>query len=248
MKNNIIKGIVFLFALIVAQSNYAQGIEFFHGTWAEALAKSKSEGKLIFVDAYAEWCGPCKRMAAQVFPDPKAGEYFNNNFVCLKIDMEKEENAEFASKFPVSAYPTLMFIDDKGALAAKQVGALDVTGLLDLGKKAVGKSDKSVEMQKKYEEGERDPQFLYGYVAALNRAGKPSLKIVNDYLATQKDLTTPLNRTVVYLICLSKIVRPSPRCSPKKSLQTKLKRHVLRPSAKPSSSRMKTYCLMQRLK
>ena len=198
MKNNIIKGIVLLIALVVAQNNYAQGIEFFHGTWAEALAKSKSEGKLIFVDAYAEWCGPCKRMAAQVFPDPKAGEYYNNNFVCMKIDMEKEENAEFASKFPVSAYPTLLFIDDKGALAAKQVGALDVTGLLDLGKKAVGKSDKSVDMQKKYEEGERDPQFLYGYVAALNRAGKPSLKIVNDYLATQKDLTTPFNLGFIF--------------------------------------------------
>lgn len=193
MKKKLIAHFAIVAALFLAVSGQAQGIEFFHGTWAEAQAKAQAEGKLIFVDAFAEWCGPCKRMAAQVFPDPKAGEYFNANFVCLKIDMEKEANADFATKFPVSAYPTLMFIDEKGTIAAKQVGALDVKGLLDLGKKAYAKADKSVELQKRYEAGERDPEFLYSYVAALNRSGKPSLKVVNEYLNTQKDFTTPFN-------------------------------------------------------
>jgi thiol-disulfide isomerase/thioredoxin len=194
MKNTFLTTVVLFFAL-VAQ---AQGIQFFHGTWSEAKAKAQTEGKLIFVDAYAEWCGPCKRMAATVFPDPKAGEYFNENFVCLKIDMEKEENAEFAGKFPVSAYPTLMFIDDKGAIAAKQVGALDVTGLLEFGQKASAKSDKSVELQKRFDAGERAPEFLYNYVSALNRAGKPTLKVVNDYLATQTDLTSAFNLGFIF--------------------------------------------------
>jgi thiol-disulfide isomerase/thioredoxin len=193
MKQKLMAHFAIVAALFLAISGQAQGIEFFHGTWDDAQAKAHAEGKLIFVDAYAEWCGPCKRMAAQVFPDPKAGEYFNANFVCLKIDMEKEENADFAAKFPVSAYPTLMFIDEKGTIAAKQVGALDVKGLLDLGKKAYAKADKSVELQKRYEAGERDPAFLYSYVAALNRSGKSSLKVVNDYLNTQKDFTTPFN-------------------------------------------------------
>lgn len=176
----------------------AQGIEFFHGSWEEALERSKNEGKLIFVDAYAEWCGPCKRMAAQTFPDPKVGEFFNANFVCLKIDMEKRENATFAGKFPVNAYPTLLFIDEKGTLALKQTGALGVDGLLELGQKALGKADKTEELQKRYEAGERDPQFLLQYVKALNRAGKPSLKIVNDYLATQTDFSTPFNLNFIF--------------------------------------------------
>ena len=198
MKKNIFVNLVLFAALCLAQNIQAQGIEFFHGTWAEATAKAQAEGKLIFVDAYAEWCGPCKRMSAQVFPDASVGEYFNANFVCMKTDMEKPENADFASKFPVTAYPTLLFIDDKGSIAAKQVGALDVKGLLDLGKKAFGKSDKSIELQKRYEAGERDPQLISAYVAALNRAGKPSLKIVNDYLGTQTDLTTPFNLGLIF--------------------------------------------------
>jgi thiol-disulfide isomerase/thioredoxin len=94
----------------LSSSIFAQGIEFFHGSWPEALAKAKSEEKLIFVDAFASWCGPCKRMAKESFPDPKVGEVYNASFICLKIDMEKPENAEFAGKYPVNSYPTLIEI------------------------------------------------------------------------------------------------------------------------------------------
>ncbi|HMX40374.1 MAG TPA: thioredoxin family protein, partial [Saprospiraceae bacterium] len=137
-----------LFLLMLAllaggQSLSAQGIEFFHGSWSEARAKAKAEGKIIFVDAYAEWCGPCKRMAREVFTQEKVGDYFNANFVNLKIDMEKADNAEFAGKYPVSAYPTLMFLDSTGKVIQKAVGAKDMAGLLDFATKAQGRSDKS---------------------------------------------------------------------------------------------------------
>jgi len=171
----------------------AQGIEFFHGTWSEALEKAKTEERLIFVDAFASWCGPCKRMSSQTFPDPKAGEFFNANFVNLKIDMEKPENSEFAGKYPVNSYPTLMFIDATGKVVLKEVGAKGVDQLLETGRKALGKNDKSMDFEKKYNEGDRDPKMLFDYVRSLNAAGKSSLKITNEYLNTQKDLTTEFN-------------------------------------------------------
>jgi thiol-disulfide isomerase/thioredoxin len=190
MKLNLIFGALLCLSLPAG----AQGIDFFHGTFDEAKAKAKAEDKMIFVDAYAEWCGPCKRMAAQVFTKPKAGEFFNANFINLKIDMEKEENAVFAGEYPVSAYPTLMVLDAEGKLAQKKVGAMEVEDLIDFGKKAMGKSDKSGEYEQQYNEGKRDPEFLLLYVSALNRVGKPSLKITNEYLNTQSDLTTPFNQ------------------------------------------------------
>jgi thiol-disulfide isomerase/thioredoxin len=171
----------------------AQGIEFFHGTWAEAQAKAQAEEKLIFVDAFASWCGPCKRMARETFPDAKAGEFFNANFVNLKIDMEKPENQDFAAKYPVGSYPTLMFIDPTGKVVLKEIGAKDVDGLLATGRKALGKNDKSADYEKKYNAGDRSPQLMFDYVRSLNAAGKPSLKITNEYLGTQKDLTTEFN-------------------------------------------------------
>lgn len=185
--------VLFAFLSIGFAGARAQGIDFFHGAWPEALAKAKAEQKLIFVDAYASWCGPCKRMAASVFPDPKVGEYFNANFISLKIDMEKPENAEFAGKYPVRAYPTLYFIDGEGKVVQKNVGGMQAEQLIEFGKKALGSTDASVDYEKGYAEGNRDPQFLFDYVRSLNRVGKPSLKITNEYLNTQKDLTTPFN-------------------------------------------------------
>ena len=61
-----------LIALMVcAVPTHAAGIEFFHGTWAEGVAKAKAENKKIFVDFFTEWCGPCLNMALTVFPLPE---------------------------------------------------------------------------------------------------------------------------------------------------------------------------------
>ncbi len=187
-----------IFSIVFLTQNFGQGIEFFHGTWAEALEKAKSENKIIFVDAYAAWCGPCKRMAATVFVDPKAGDFFNPNFINLKIDMEKPENEEFAGKYPVSAYPTLMFINAEGKIVVKDVGGKSLEQLLDFGKRALGTTDNSGKLEEKYASGDRDPQFLYEYIKALNQFGKPSLKIANEYLNSQKDLGTDFNLKFIH--------------------------------------------------
>lgn len=194
----IFSALLTLLLLAKAGNATAQGIEFFHGTWAEALDAAKKEEKIIFVDAFAVWCGPCKRMAAQTFPDPQVGEFFNANFINLKIDMEKPENGEFASKYPVSSYPTLMFIDAGGKIVMKEIGAKDVQQLLQTGQKALGRTDKTGDFEKRYQAGDRDPKLVFDYVRALNAAGKSSLKITNEYLKGQKDLGTEFNLRFIH--------------------------------------------------
>ena len=89
---------VCLIAFAFTMSSRAAGIEFFHGTWAEGVAKAKAENKKIFIDFFTEWCGPCLNMALTVFPQPEVGEAYNKDFVCMKIDAEKGEGVEFARK------------------------------------------------------------------------------------------------------------------------------------------------------
>jgi len=179
--------------LLFAFGTAAQGIEFFRGSWQDALKEARKQDKIIFVDAYAEWCGPCKRMARQVFPNPEVGRFYNQHFINVKMDMEKGEGPAFGKKYPVSAYPTLMYIDYTGEMVQQVRGARQVEGLIRLGKKALSKIDRSGQYAEKYEQGDRDPELIYNYVKALNQAGKPSLKIANHYLDTQEDLTSDFN-------------------------------------------------------
>lgn len=181
-------GILLLFTLAITINTNAQGIEFFQGNWEEALAKAEAEDKLIFVDAYASWCGPCKRMSANVFPDQRVGEFYNQHFVSLKWDMEKDEHGiKFRQKFPVSAFPTLFYIDFTGEVVQQIRGAQMVDQFIDLGRQALSKVDRSDLYAKDYEAGDRSPKLVYSYIKALNKAGKASQPITNDFLRTEFD-------------------------------------------------------------
>jgi thiol-disulfide isomerase/thioredoxin len=188
-------GILFLLFADAAQT---QGIEFIKGTWNEALELAKKQGKPLFVDAYAEWCGPCKRMAATTFKDKEVGEFFNKNFVNIKIDCEKEEGLKFRKDYPVTAFPTLYFIGTDGSVIHRAVGALESKEILRLAELALSKIDYSRDFAAKYEAGDRSPQLMFDYVAALNKSGKSSLRIANEYLRTQNDLKSPFNLEFIF--------------------------------------------------
>jgi thiol-disulfide isomerase/thioredoxin len=191
------KNLILVLLSVVAFTTQAQGIEFFQGTFAEALEKAQKENKLIFMDAYAEWCGPCKKMAATVFKDEKVGKFFNDNFINLKMDMEKGEGPKLSGKFDVSAYPTLLFINGKGDLVHKGVGGLPADQFMNLARTASGKVDNSKAFEKDYAAGKREPELILNYIRALNRSGKPSLKIVNEYLL-KADMANPATLKIIY--------------------------------------------------
>jgi thioredoxin 1 len=110
------------------------GINFFQGTWDEALALAKKENKLIFLDVYATWCGPCKRLDAQTFPNPEVGKYYNDRFINVKVDGEKGEGLTLRQKYAVRGYPTLLFINHKGEVVHRTAGFRDPERFIELGK------------------------------------------------------------------------------------------------------------------
>ena len=77
------------------------GIKFGKQSFAQTLEQAKKENKLIFLDAFASWCGPCKLLDKNVFPKKEVGDYFNANFLNLHIDMEKGEGIEIAKKYSI---------------------------------------------------------------------------------------------------------------------------------------------------
>ena len=169
----------------------AGGIEFFHGTWEEALVKAAAEDKLIFVDAYTTWCGPCKRMAKNVFPLDEVGEVFNANFINVKLDMEKEESVTFRGKHRVSAYPTLFWINGANEAVHTSVGGKQAAGLVSAANAAIAKMDDLPALTAQFEGGERSSKFMFRYVRALVRNQENHAKVANDYLRENKDRKDP---------------------------------------------------------
>lgn len=125
------EGLAFSAGEHITKMSDGEGINFMKGSWSDALAKAKKEDKLIFLDAYASWCGPCKYMARTTFTEAKAGAFFNENFINFKMDMEKNaDGPRLSKKFGLEAYPTLYFIDKNEKMVHFSVGALDVKELL----------------------------------------------------------------------------------------------------------------------
>ena len=168
---------IFLFALLCtflalpAMAQEGKGIQFFKGTFAQALAKAKSEGKPLFVDFYAVWCGPCKKMEKQIFTQPEVGEYFNKHFVAVQLDAEKPENVDAAKTYKVEAFPTLGIFDGEGKALSINVGYMNAQELLAMAKTAVGEVKGFEQLYKEYRQNPNDltiqqdlltlaPQFL----------------------------------------------------------------------------------------
>lgn len=108
-----------------------QGIQFFKGTFDEALVKAKEEKKLIFVDFYAVWCGPCKQMVEKVFVDEEVGKFMNDKFVCMQVDVEKAGwQKETAEKYNVTVLPTLIFFKADASVVTRLAGARDKADFL----------------------------------------------------------------------------------------------------------------------
>ena len=107
------KRVILFICLAVWVLPLAAQIDFRESGFAKALEAAKVENKLVFMDCYTSWCGPCKLMASKEFVQEKAGEYFNPRFVSVKIDMEKGEGVELRKRYDVNAYPTLLVLNVK---------------------------------------------------------------------------------------------------------------------------------------
>lgn len=180
------------------QNEGLKGIQFYKGEFKEALAQAEKEGKLIFIDAYTTWCGPCRRMAANVFPDETVGEFYNANFINMKIDMEKGEGPEIGRKYGVRSYPTFLFVGSDAKVVHTGSGARPVEAFIEMGRDALKRFDKSGDWAKKYESGDRSAETVLAYIKSLNQVGKPSLRIANEYLSAQENLNTAENLEIIF--------------------------------------------------
>ena len=122
-----------------SKKDQKEEITFIENSWPQALKRAGAEGKYIFVDGYATWCGPCKKLKVTTFKDSKAAAFFNKHFVNVAIDMEKGQGPELALKWGLEVYPALFIFDSKGKLLSSREGFVDASELIEFGQQAISK-------------------------------------------------------------------------------------------------------------
>ena len=200
-----------LFSLLLVLPLFSlaqQGMQFEHNlSWNEIKAKAKAENKYIFMDAYTTWCGPCKYMAANIFPMENVGAFFNKNFINVgtQLDTTKNDNEEvkkwyadahaIMKDYKVNVFPTYLFFDPNGKLVHRAIGSSDAEKFLAKAADALNPEKQYYVMLDKYKAGNKDPEFMRkAAISAMEIYDKEnSAAISKEYLATQKDLLTKEN-------------------------------------------------------
>ena len=196
-----------------ASEDNTKGTQFFKGTFAQALAKAKKENKKLMVDCYTLWCGPCRFMATNVFPNDTLGAYMNEHFVCMKLDMEHGEGPERNKTFNVKAYPTFIFFDADG----KEMSRFEGMAMQDdfqkrcerilKGEAPISKEDIQKEKQQRVAEKDtiidegKGVNFIKGsevrFADVLAQAKRENKRVLVDFWATWCHACIQMNKTTL---------------------------------------------------
>lgn len=180
----------FIVLTMVSMTAFSQGVVFQDITFAAALKKAKAEKKLVFVDCYTSWCGPCKQMMKNVFAKEEAGAYFNDKYICLKYDMEKGEGPVLLKRYGVTVFPTCLLITPEGKMQHKIIGdgIIDASGFIKLVEGGLDEKQALGSWIERYQAGCRDKAFLKEYIQRLRIARDATAPVVAEELIA---LSTP---------------------------------------------------------
>ena len=86
--------------------------------------EATQQNKLVFIDFYATWCGPCKNMERNVFSQPEVGDFMAQHFIAAKYDIDKPTGSALAKKYGIRSIPTFLIFDTEGTLLGQITGGM----------------------------------------------------------------------------------------------------------------------------
>jgi thioredoxin-related protein len=158
------------------------GLQFQDITYEQALLKSTSEKKPVFIFCFATWCHFCEYMKDSVLPTAAVGEFYNQNFICIKMDLEKEGKSLNQKTIRAKSFPVLLFMNSQGEMLHRVTGKKDAQDFIQIGKDALDSTKQLRTFVYKYRDGKLSPSQTYEYFKMVDRAGMDNQSLINNYL------------------------------------------------------------------
>lgn len=143
--------------LAFAQNKHIQFLQ--NTPWENVVSIAQKEQKMIMLDCYTTWCGPCQKMSRNIFTNDSVADYFNQNFINAKFDMENGEGIELAKKFQIMAYPSFLYFDSQGNLIHKRLGYMNEKEFITEGKNAQNPESQLYTLKTLYEKRKKNNAF-----------------------------------------------------------------------------------------
>jgi len=179
----------FLWSIGAATASNVASIKFIEvensKEWNAVFEQAKSEGKLVFVDVYTDWCGYCKKLDKEVYTNPDLIDYFEANFINVKFDAETEFGYGKASEFAIDGYPTLLFLTDEEQVFEQIGGFVPVPTLMAYAENVQGSWSSLPELKVAYESGTITKEEQLTYIGILEKRNyEEAAEIAKTYIAT----------------------------------------------------------------
>jgi thiol-disulfide isomerase/thioredoxin len=204
MKRFYVSLICLIVSVLAINQTFSQGINFRQDDWQNVLVQAKAQKKLIFVDIYTAWCGPCKEMDKKTFTEVSVGDKFNARFINYKVDAEKGFGITLAKRYNVTSYPTCLFVDPSENLIYKQEGLLRAPDLVkeaDMVLNNQANAKPLYALDKLYENGRRDTEFLNEYIAVRSLYDRiDNRDLVEEYVKSLTPIQYSADKTLRIIV------------------------------------------------
>lgn len=194
---NMKKRFLWILTIALPLIGHSQGVKWTKGlSWQEVKEKARQENKYIFVDAFATWCVPCKKMDREVYTDSNVDKVLNEKFISVRLQMDSTSNdkedvtkwysvaQEFNRKYNIQGFPTFLFFSSEGELIHLDIGLKSVPEFIAVVDEASNPLLQDQKILRDFEQGSHDPKILRR--AALISKKNKNLKLADSIAALYK--------------------------------------------------------------